>query len=303
MGIFRRWEEFVGRNEGVVLKNSVTQLSVRFWVGFKLWRVFGPVTPAKIPKTWVFMGGCYNSGTTILREIIGAHPEVAALPREGVELTSVFPDIESGGWQRMWCRNVELTDVSKKSPREVALRAQKDWAIWWKRGATVYLEKSIAHGVWMPFLEAGFDNTRFIGVIRNGYCASEGIRRRAKPTGDALDVLDRSHYTITDTAEQWVASNKKLLESKTELGAYFEVRYEDLVSDPVSVIGDVFDFIGLEQQEITLESGGVVIVGGRRFQIRDDNPSSMSRLSDKDKTDFDCVAGEMMQKLGYGERS
>lgn len=303
MNVYRRWNEFLERNEGVVFKSLAIQISVRLWVDLKLWRFFGLMAPARIPKTWVFMGGCYNSGTTILREIIGAHPEVAALPREGVELTSVFPDIESGGWQRMWCRNAQLTDVSQRSPREVSQRAQKDWSIWWKRGATVYLEKSIAHGVWMSFLEAGFDNSKFIGVIRNGYCASEGIRRRARPSGAAQDLLMRDYYTISETAAQWVASNQKLIESKNELDAYFEVRYEDLVSDPVSVITGVFDFIGLERQEISQEDGGVVIVGGRKFQIRDDNPSSLGRLSEKDKSEFDCIAGEMMTTLGYGSFS
>ena len=57
--------------------------------------------PPKSPKQWVFLLGCYNSGTTILRDVLGAHPEVSTMPREGVKLTDLFPTPEHQGWFRM----------------------------------------------------------------------------------------------------------------------------------------------------------------------------------------------------------
>src|SRR5690606_5918555 len=156
---------------------------------YRLWRVFGPFLRPREPETWVFMGGCYNSGTTILREMIGAHPAVASLPREGVELTDAFPVLEADGWVRMWFRNADKADLSGREPVALADRAKRAWSPWWRRDARAFSEKSIIHGAWMPTLDAGFSNARFIGVIRNGYCVCEGIRRRARPSGKARETL------------------------------------------------------------------------------------------------------------------
>ena len=55
------------------------------------------------PQKWVFIVGCYNSGTTLLAEIFEKHPQLAVLPDEGVMLTDQLPRPEDYGWRRMWC--------------------------------------------------------------------------------------------------------------------------------------------------------------------------------------------------------
>ncbi|MBV7380168.1 sulfotransferase family protein [Maritimibacter dapengensis] len=299
MGITARAMAFTERNRGALVANAWRQALVRPWVRFRLWTSVGRLFAPRLPDRWLFIGGCYNSGTTILREMLGAHPEIGTLPREGVELTSVFPDIEQGGWQRMWHRNADLTDLSHADPKTLARQAARDWAPWWPNGKRVFLEKSIIHGAWMPVLEAGFENCRFVGVVRNGLCAAEGIRRRAHPSGNAADELGANTYPIEEAAAQWVASNQRLLEDREKVSNFLEIRYEDLTADPIATLVRLFRFVGVDEHAARDLGGGVIAVGKRRFTIRDDNPASIARLTSSDRAAHRDVAGPMMVKLGY----
>lgn len=299
MGLGIRIRNFAARNRGGLLRNALRETAARLWISVRGWQLLHPILPDRQPHHWVFMGGCYNSGTTILREILGSHPEIATLPREGVRLTSAFPDLEAGGWQRMWFRNAKSTDLNGFDAAFVARQARKDWALWWRKGARVFLEKSIVHGSWMPFLEQGFGDCRFIGVVRNGFCAAEGIRRRARPSEQASAELGRTSYDLADAAQQWVFANQRLNRDRHRVTNYLEVRYEDFVADPAAALSRIFQFVGVDPAAFCLNPQGEVEIGGRRFEIRNDNPASLARLSPQDREAFLNVAGPMMQTLGY----
>jgi hypothetical protein len=299
MSIFVRFNRFRARNEGAVLRKVVQEILARIWRKAGLRHIIGPLLPVRYPKRWVFMGGCYNSGTTILREILGAHPEIATLPHEGVELTSAFPDLEMGGWQRMWYRNAKLADLSDQNPKELAQRAIRDWSPWWHAGAKVFLEKSIFHGAWMPTLQQGFENALFVGVIRNGYCACEGIRRRARPLGSARLAIGADNYPLEEVGRQWVYSNEVLLRDRDCLKQYHEVRYESFTADPVVTVRALFRFIGVSEDALIDEGGGILRVGTRTFNIRNQNAESLARLSNTEKDKLTKIIGPMMDRLGY----
>ena len=299
---YKRLAAFAERNRGAVIRNGLRLVLVWPWVRFRMWRVFFRFLPMRHPEKWIFMGGCYNSGTTILREVLSSHPDIGSLPREGVELTSVFPNLEKNGWQRMWHRNSSSVDqMTKRDPQDAARVAARDWSVWWPRGKKVFLEKSIVHGAWMPFLERGFDNCYFIGVIRNGYCAAEGIRRRARPFGQAATDIGADRYKMSDTASQWVYSNECLQRDSNQVARYHEVRYEDLAAEPEKVLREIFQFIGVDDSPMTMVDRKTVSIGGRRFVIRNDNPASLARLSEVERKEYFSVAGQMMKQLGYDE--
>jgi hypothetical protein len=297
--LFNRTRNFATRNRGAVLGKALRETIARGWIATRAWRFVSPFMPDRQPQRWVFMCGCYNSGTTILREILGAHPEVASLPREGVRLTGAFPNLEAGGWQRMWFRNATLSDLAGQDPIGLSRRARKDWAPWWRPGAAVFLEKSIVHGSWMPFLEKGFGDCRFVGLVRNGFCASEGIRRRARPSGAAAAELGRDHYEMRDVGQQWVFANARLARDRHNVQHYMEIRYEEFAADPVSVLTRLFRFIGVDETAFHQTESGAIEINGRRFTIRNDNPASLARLTEADRADFLSVAAPMMQELGY----
>jgi hypothetical protein len=231
--------------------------------------------------------------------MLGAHPEVASLPREGVEMTDAFPDLETGGWVRMWFRNADKADLVGRDPVGLARRAKRDWSPWWSRRARAFLEKSIVHGAWMPVLDAGFTNARFIGVIRNGYCVCEGIRRRARPRDAARETLGRDDYPIDEVGRQWVFANQILMRDHPKVRNYRAVYYEDFTAQPVETIRALFEFIGVDPDVVTTEEDGTIIIGTRRFEIRNQNPESLARLGDDDRVALGAVIDLLMEQLGY----
>lgn len=294
-----RFLAFLKRNRGAVGKQFFNQVLVRVWVSTRLWRFLRPFSRVRTPQTWVFMGGSYNSGTTIIREIIGSHPDVATLPREGVELTDAFPDLEKDGWVRMWHRNANESELKGRDLKQVALTAQKDWNFWWKRGAKVFLEKSIVHGSWMPALEQGFQNAHFIGVVRNGFCVCEGIRRRAEPTGIASEILGAGQYPIEEVGKQWAFANERLRRDRGTVSNYTEVYYEDFARNPIETMKSLFRFLGVRDDLVAMDNEGNVVIGKRKFTIRNQNQESYDRLSEMDREKLWGVIEPLMVEHGY----
>ena len=121
------------------------------------------------PNRWIFIVGCYNSGTTLLRSLLSQHPEIDALPSEGVRLTDALPRPEDVGWHRLWCRclnDVRLPVDEDMAPRSARIR--RHWSLALPGKPANVLEKSIANTARMPFLQAGFPPAYFIYMIRNG---------------------------------------------------------------------------------------------------------------------------------------
>ena len=53
------------------------------------------------PERWIFVVGCYKSGTTLLTKILSQHPLIGSMPNEGVAFTDALPYPEQYGWTRM----------------------------------------------------------------------------------------------------------------------------------------------------------------------------------------------------------
>jgi hypothetical protein len=259
--------------------------------------VVRPLTPACDPEGWLFVVGCYNSGTTLLKEIIGSHPAVRSMPREGVRFTSGLTRPEDLGWTRMWVRcEAYVAMAARRDPSRWATIV-RDWSPWWRAGARFFLEKSISNVARMRWLDINATNAHFIGIVRNGYCAAEGIRRKARPRGAAArSVGDR--YPIAMAGEQWVASNRRMLGDAKAVARFTLIRYEGFVSEPHTVLDRLWPSVGLEPPPTSWD-GRVLKVGRREFEVRDMNPESIARLERDDIDSLNGVIGPMQSELGY----
>lgn len=289
-----RIKRFVERNEGRVARVAVRSLALRAYLHEGVRRMVRPVAPRRVPARWAFLVGCYNSGTTIFKDLISAHPEIRTLPVEGARLTSVLPMPENFGWNQMWTRCEEHM-IPQTGP-EGAERIIQDWSPWWGRRGMVFLEKSIANTARIPWLDANFDDACFIGLTRDGYCVSEGIRRRARPQGTAENAVLR--YPLSTCAGQWVAANEKLLQASKKTARFKLTSYERLVESPAEVLTEVWKFLGLDPAPV-LEHDGAVEIRGKRFPLRDMNSESRSRLSPGDIEELAQVLAPMQTRLGY----
>ena len=200
---------FLARNGGNLWGGLKTDVSVTLYKKAWVRRLVRGFYKETKPQKWLFLVGCYNSGTTILRDILEAHPQVSSLPFEGVKLTDAFPNLEEGGWPRMMYRHRDLWDQISENAGE---RARRDWAPWWRKDASVYLEKSIDHSTRIRWLDKNFTNAYFLSITRNGLSVIEGISRRAKPYGSARYELKSDTYPYDMIADQWVEFENKISE-------------------------------------------------------------------------------------------
>jgi hypothetical protein len=250
------------------------------------------------PQRWIFLVGCYSSGTTLLRDLLGRHPHIDALPSEGVRLTDALPRPEDVGWHRMWCRCVDDVRLSADpSQASRAARIRRHWSLALPPRPHNVLEKSIANTARLPFLQAHFTPAYIIHLVRDGYAVAEGIRRRGQPRRFGRHEFGEA-YPIELCAEQWRVSLEQVETDRSGLEHLLEVRYEELADDAAGQLARITTFLGLPPLAADATQGEFAIHGGRSA-IRDMNGDSFARLSKGDVDDIEGVAGPVLERYGY----
>lgn len=239
------------------------------------------------PRQWVFIVGCYNSGTTLLHQLLSAHPSIGSMPNEGQFYTDQLPRGAQVGLPRLWAMRPEVFHLTESSTPPVNLNKMlRDWAWFYNDPSKpVLVEKTILNAARTRWLQKELPNASFIVLYRNGYAVAEGIHRKE---GHPLKIA----------ARQWSVSNSILNSDLHFIHRKHIVRYEDLVTDPEGVLLGVTDFLGISPlppgifqstfKVHKLESG-----------IRDMNKESIGRLSEKERKEIEEEAGEMLKQLGY----
>ena len=250
------------------------------------------LTPVPKDKTWVFLVGCYNSGTTLLAELLGQHPSISALPTEGHFITDQFVKDYDIGLPRMWVAREDLFCLSENDQGPDPVRVKKEWGMRLDLAKPVLLEKSPPNTPKTRWLQAHFENAHFIGMLRNGYAVAEGITRKADPRHL------REGWPIEMSAYQWKRSNEILQRDSQHLKHFMWVKYEDLVADTVGTLNRITDFIELPGFE-RFESDQSWTIHERNEKVRDMNSESISRLSRVQIDHINQVAGELIESFGY----
>lgn len=295
-----RLSRFIARagSPGAAVGAFAEEAFVRAWSREPIRAIVRPFIPVRHPETWVFLVGCYNSGTTLLQHILSAQPQIAGMPREGVRFTNVLSNLEANNHHMMWDENYRSLIAPDMDATKAYQRIAADWSIFWKRGARVFLDKSVANTARVDWLRKAFPNARFIGIHRNGYCIAEGLHRRAVPPVWYRHKTGVAYYPLEATGRQWVWANQDMLAAFGSELDCMTVRFEDLVARPVDVLTGIFKFLELEPGEISY-TGGRLQTGGQTFKIQDPNPASLARLTEVDKATLLPVISPMMHQLGY----
>jgi hypothetical protein len=251
------------------------------------------LTPLVRPDKWVFLVGCYNSGTELLMRLLGTHPRISSLPQEGQFLTDQFPADYELGLPRMWVLREDLFRLTENDPGPDVVRLQREWIARLDRSKPVFLEKSPPNAARTRWLQCHFENAHFVAIVRNGYAVAEGIRRKAEPRhlqgGWPLDLC----------ARQWNRSNVILLEDSKYLERVMWLRYEDFVRDPAGEVDRVLRFLGLHAASAEMDLERSWAVHEKNDPIRDMNRESISRLSPEEIQIVTHEAEPMLRYFGY----
>ena len=205
-----------------------------------------------------FVVGMNRSGTTLLRMMLDAHPELTippethfvpvlikackeadATPEDALEAMKTAREWRDFGFsdEEMLAR---LRSTGRLRPGAAVRAFYEAYAE--REGKPRWGEKTPAYVQKMKLIQRALPEARFVHVIRDGRDV-------------ALSVLDRTvrDLSAADVAKRWKKKIAKAREDAPRLAHYVEVRYEDLVLDTEPVLRRVCDFIDLDFDRAMLE--------------------------------------------------
>lgn len=266
-----------------------------------------------------FFVGAGRSGTTLVRAIFNAHPDMAVpdesnfvsvLARmraryegsEGFAESLFLNDLFEQRRFRRWRLSKEDVQIAfdLQPPADFAEAVRAVFALYARRnGKRRYGDKTPSYVLHVSLLADLFPESRFIHVIRDGRDVALSM----------LDV-DFGPRSVGGAAQLWKAHVKAGRDAGDRLGPsrYQEIRYEDLLEDPEAAVASLCRFIDLPFDPDML----------RYFERSETitSPSAWSRrhlvlpptkglrdwrgqMSRSDVALFDALAGDLLSELGY----
>ncbi len=280
----------------------------------------------------VFVVGMNRSGTTLLRMMLDAHPQLTIPPE-----THFVPDLikavrEPGStpedaldamksareWGDFGFSDEEMLARLRALPKLKPGPAVRTFyeAYMQQEGKPRWGEKTPTYVQKMKLIQRALPEARFIHVIRDGRDV-------------ALSVLDRTvrDLTAADVGRRWRKKIAKAREDPPALEHYTEVRYEDLILNTEEVLRDVAGFCDLPWDDAMLtyfersgerlkEMARALPGDGRAKELSVERrmkthemttkPPSADRvarwrtqMSAEQRAQFEEVAGELLAELGY----
>ncbi|MFK5971622.1 MAG: sulfotransferase [Candidatus Marithrix sp.] len=242
---------------------------------------------------WIFIIGCYNSGTTLLDRILRQHSSIAGLPREGQFLSEVFVTPKSVGVPRLWAEKEDLFRFLPNEKVSEAIQVKQDWIqLLDKPEASFALEKSPPNTARTLWLEQNFNQSYFIHVVRNGYAVAMGIQAKVMADyGQMPNLLEKA-------AHQWSRSLEIILEDSSKLTNFLEISYEDFTADPIGIMDDIFSFLDLP----VLDSEQLLqkyTIHGINSKIENKNQVRLDNMTVEQENIIYNEAGKMLDRYNY----
>lgn len=178
----------------------------------------------------IFVVGCPRSGTTLVRLILDAHPNISCGPE-----THILLDVSKATDER-FRRLAEFGETEARWHERVATLFggfQSDYAR--RRGRGRWADKTPQYVFCLDFIVACFPDAQIIHVVRDGLDVTAS--QLAKwGWGVALRCAAGDWVRAVEAGRRWGA--------KAGAARYHELRYEELVGSPEPVLRRLTDFLG-----------------------------------------------------------
>ena len=282
-------------------------------------------------KTWpneikpIFIVGCERSGTTLLRAMVNAHPNIA-IPYESHRFSKMVS--VSSPWEHVWTKRqvsapieeflshpkvsywgLEVNAVLRElNVAELFRYADVLRAIYEayarREGKRRWGDKTPINTFELPQLIVAFPDAQFVHIVRDG-----------RDVYLSWSNVDWVRYDATTAAKRWRKFVQTAHSSGKQLSPerYFELRYEDLVQDPPATLRTLCRFLKEPFSERMLqynETQGLVPEQEQKtFHRLLSAPPDVSRAyvwrrqaQQGDIVAFERIAGSVLIECGYGVR-
>ena len=280
-----------------------------------------------------FVVGVARSGTTLLRLMLDAHPQLA-IPPETHFIPKVVKACEQGGdphqrvfelltRHRRWPDyQLDANELRERLERLHPLTAGDALRAFYglyaeRQGKPRWGDKSPSYLRRMRRVASALPEARFVHLVRDG-----------RDVALSQVEVDFGPDAVADSARDWAEGIDRARRQARRLRHYLELRYEDLVADPETVVRRVCEFIELPWNPAMLDyhegaeermsevardfdrGGGPSIPAAVRASrhTRVVEPPQTGRvgrwrteMSPSDREAFESIAGELLTELGYTE--
>lgn len=200
--------------------------------------------------TPIIIGGHARSGTTLLRVMLDTHPQVVCGPE-----SRIFESLAQGGLKKIRKRADRIAKRYDTTGADIIkLLKEVDTASEFvyrffeiycnKTGKVRWAEKTPDNIYWFDEISASFPEMYLIHVIRDfrDLCLSQ------HPTNETFQC-EGVNYRLLPS---WINAIRCGIRQRSN-PKYIEIRYEDLISDTVSTLKKLFEFIRLPWDDIVLD--------------------------------------------------
>jgi hypothetical protein len=281
-----------------------------------------------------FVVGVPRSGTTLLRLMLDAHPELA-IPPETHFIPAVIRAIRRGGsadrvadritQHRRWADfGLDAAELRRRirgvDPLDAGAAIRAFYELYAEdQGKPRWGDKTPGYATKMRRIAKALPEARFVHVIRDGRAVVASRARRS-----------RRPLPVDVAARRWKRRVVSTRNRSNRVEHYTEVRYEDLIGDTEDALRGVSSFVELPFDEAMLrhhERAGERLAeidrdlparGGRpdlgaepriAAHARADQPPDPRRadawldeMAAEDVAAFEAEAGDLLDTLGYARR-
>ncbi len=245
--------------------------------------------------TMVFSFGARRSGTWWLQRIISAHPAVAAVPSESfffsraiAPLLDCFQDIDrdAPSTGRIYAERELLLDAT----RDFCDRIFGQFA---DRRTQRIAERTPWHVEHLDLMNALYPDAYYIHIVRDG-----------RDSARSLSSMDWFTGSLEDAAAEWRRSVLAARDAERP-ARFLEVRYEELMSEPASVIPVLYDFLDLRADDSVMEAA----LAEARVELNTDRRTSVGSqkwrtlMSSEDQARVLRIAGDALVAYGYASEA
>jgi hypothetical protein len=272
-----------------------------------------------------FVVGFPRSGTKMLRELINNNPQVWIsevesnfIPRFTRRIDrygdlSIYENFERlaaalegtrafWAWRRRgirierrpWfdaCRSFDWTGVLESLFHRVYEQEMRGSRVPWEQ--VLWGDKTPLYVTAMPQLAELFPQSRFVHIVRD-------------PRDCALSAMRAWGNSPLRTAQEWADGIETARRDGRSLGPgrYFELRYEDLVSEVRGVLAGIYDFLGVDTPSDVgaLRRAAETKMGdarGQKHVVANNYGKWRHRMDPALRRQVEAVCGAVMTQAGY----
>lgn len=258
-----------------------------------------------------------RSGTTLLRLMLNAHPDIAVPPesrfitefyegRAEVDADAFLARLETHERFQLWDLPIEAVRSELGDDKTVAFRkaAEAPYQAWMHvNGKARWGDKTPRYIESIPLLHGLWPEARFVHLVRDG--RNVALSYADVPFGPK---------TVAKAADLWARRVRAGLSSGRALdaGRYLEMRYEDLVEDTEEQIKRLCDFLETNfdpaMLDDTARARGAIKERSARFNPHiTEKPTTgirewQTQMPDDQVEVFETVGGDVLTQLGYERR-